>query len=144
MQLSLPFEQPPLLQKVRDLLLAKLGPQRDAQRHDPESQLIKAIISSKTRDDISDRAFGRLCAIMPSWDGLCDFPEDLLTIVIGDVQHAERKSQWLVATARLIRAKQGWFDLSFLAGWTTDDAIHWLRQLPGVDFKVASVVVNFS
>ncbi len=106
---------------------------------------MKAMLSSKTRDAVSEPAFGRVCAVLPSWDALSDFPEDLLARIVGlEVTHAERKTAQIVAAAQVICAKRGRFDLTFLADWPADDAQVWLRRLPGVGPKVAAVVVNFS
>lgn len=54
MQLSLPISTENPLRSVRDRLLAVHGSQRDALRHDPVSQAIKAILGACTRDGISN------------------------------------------------------------------------------------------
>ena len=60
MQLSFPFEGEHILLKARDRLVGILGPQRDEQRYEPTPQWVKAMISSRTYDAISDEAFARL------------------------------------------------------------------------------------
>jgi hypothetical protein len=47
MQFSLAVDPTPILPRIRTRLLARLGPQRDALRLDPVSQLVLAIISSR-------------------------------------------------------------------------------------------------
>ena len=60
MQLSLALNDRLAVWQIRDRLLRRLGPQRDAVRRDPVSQLVNAIISAKTRDEVSSAAFERL------------------------------------------------------------------------------------
>lgn len=60
MQFSLAVDPTPILPRIRTQLLARLGPQRDALRLDPVSQLVLTIISSRTRDEVSLHVFERI------------------------------------------------------------------------------------
>ena len=68
MQLSLPFDIPPPqpLRPIRDRLIAVHGSQRDQQRHDPNTQFLKAMLSSRTYDAVSNDAFLRILKLFPS------------------------------------------------------------------------------
>jgi endonuclease-3 len=143
-QFTLALEAQPFLVQLRDRLLAVFGPQRDAQRFDPTSQLINAMLSSRTRDEVSRRAFDRLRHRYPVWDRLiCAAPEDIEAI-IHPVTFAARKAAELPIALGMIRAATGGLDLHFLADDNEEAAMQWLRRLYGVDTKIAAAVLNFS
>jgi endonuclease-3 len=144
MQLSLALNDRPILWRIRARLLARIGPQRDALRRDPVSQLVNAIIGTKTRDEVSSAAFEGLRRRYASWDALrLAAPGELLEI-IAPVQHADRKVVHLPQALRNIVASTGSLELDFLVDWDEEMAMQWLRRLPGVMSKVAATVLNFS
>ena len=102
------------------------------------------MISSCTLDTVSNPAFKRLEAALPSLDMLPDADRDMIARIIWDVTYAPDKARHLVAAARIIRDRRGRFDLTFLSDWTVSDAMSWLCQLPGIKSKVAAVILNFS
>ncbi len=144
MQRSLAFTDDTLLGTIRARLLAILGPQRDAQRLDPISQLVKASISSRTRDRVAARAFAQLCQRYASWDLLSRETAGVIEALIRPVTFADRKAADLPAALRMIRARTGRLDLEFLVDWEDEVAMHWLDGLPGVGAKIAATVLNFS
>lgn len=144
MQLSLALNDRPVMWQIRERLRARLGPQRDAERRDPVSQLVSAIISAKTRDEVSSPAFERLQRRYRSWDALrLASPGEVLSI-IAPVHHAESKALYLPQALRNIVASTGSLDLDFLVDLEEEVAMQWLRRLPGVMSKVAATVLNFS
>jgi endonuclease-3 len=144
MQLSLALNERPILWRIRARLLARIGPQRDAVRRDPVSQLVNAIISAKTRDEVSSASFERLRRRYASWDALrLAAPGEVLNI-IAPVHHADDKAVWLPQALRNIVASTGSLELEFLVDWDEEAAMQWLRRLPGVMSKVAATVLNFS
>lgn len=144
MQLSLPLDLHSKLSQVRDRLIEVYGPQRDTHRHDPTTQFVKAMISSRTRDAVSSAAFLRVCASLPSRDALPDADPGTIATVIQDVTYAPDKAVHLVKAAQIIRAHYGQFDLASLADRPVEDAMLWLRRLPGIQSKVAASILNFS
>jgi endonuclease-3 len=144
MQLSLALNDRLLVWQIRDRLLRRLGPQRDAVRRDPVSQLVNAIISAKTRDEVSSAAFERLRQRYPSWDALRLAVPGEVEDIIASVHHADRKAVHLPQALRNIVASTGSLDLDFLVDWDEEMAMQWLRRLPGVMSKVAATVLNFS
>ena len=143
MQLSLQLDDTCLLQEVRDRLLTLYGPQRDAERHDPLSQLIKAIMSSCTVDAISQAEFCKLHA-MVSWEVLPDSKPATLAAIFPAVTRPAEKAAHIVGATGAIRAKRGSLDLDFLKDWPVNVGLDWLDRLPGVGSKIAAVVLNFS
>jgi endonuclease-3 len=144
MQMQLAFEASPLLPRIRDRLLAALGPQRPDARLGPISQLIKAMISARTYDEASWAAFVKLRTAYPDWAYLADAPSLEVERVIEAVTHAEKKAVYVPAALRLIIARIGRLDLSLLAGKSVEEAMYWLRGLPGVGCQTAAAALNFS
>src|SRR5260221_6539624 len=144
MQLSLALNDRQVLWQIRGRLLARLGPQRDAMRRDPVSQLVNAIISAKTRDEVSSAAFERLRRRYPSWDALRLAAPGEVEAIIAPVHHADSKAVYLPQALRKIVASTGSLELDFLIDWDEEMAMQWLRGLAGVKSKVAATVLNFS
>jgi endonuclease III len=143
-QLQLPFDIDPILPRIHARLLAVHGPRRGQERHDPTSQLVKAMISTRSLDAASDAAYLLLRRHFSSWDLLPDADPTAILPLLADVTHASDKAMRLVDCGRLIRDRRGRFDLAFLAGWTADQAMAWLQKLPGIGPEVAAAALNFS
>jgi endonuclease-3 len=144
MQLSFLPEIDARLPAIHGRLLEISGPQRGFLRPDPIPQFVLALIGTRTRDAVSEKAAVDLHAALRSWDKLPEADPDAVAAVIGNVQFAADKAVRLVAAARMIRMRRGSFDLDFLSGWPVEDALRWLRGLPGVQTKVAAATLNFS
>jgi endonuclease-3 len=144
MQLSLDLERPPFLTRVRALLFDRYGPQRDADRLDPISQLILAMISARTHDEVSLPVFGRLQRSFPKWDLLSRAGAAEIQTILRPVTFAERKADLLPRALRMIAARAGGLKLDFLADWDEEAALHWLKALPGVGAKASAAALNFS
>lgn len=143
MQMQLAFEAS-LLPRIRDRLLAAFGPQRPDARLGPISQLIKSILSSRTYDEAAWSAFVKLRAAYPDWAYLAEAASGEVERVIEAVTDAEKKAVYIPSALRLIIARIGRLDLSLLAGKSVEEAIYWLRGLPGVGCKHAAEALNFS
>ncbi len=143
MQLSLPLCQLSFLTDVHERLLRVYGPQRDTERHDPTSQLFKAMASSCTRDAVSQAAYERLRKKF-AWEDLPDVTPEAVAAVIAAVTRPYEKAIRIIASARIIRAQRGRVGVDFLVNWPTDAAFTWLDRLPGVGSKIAAAVLNFS
>src|SRR5687768_137718 len=115
MQLSLPFGTLQRLPPIRDRLIAVYGPQSDERRHHPNTQFLKAMISSCTRDAVSNAAFARLRTSLLSLEELADTDPDAIVRTIWDVTYASDKARRLVEAAGIICRHRGRFDLAFLA-----------------------------
>jgi endonuclease-3 len=88
MQFSLAIDQAPILPRIRTRLLSCYGPQRDSLRLDPVSQLVLAIISARTRDEISLRAFERLARRYRPWSALGHADPPAIEAIIRPVTEA--------------------------------------------------------
>ena len=144
MQLSFPLDDDPLLPRVSARLRATASPRRDEPRRDPVSQLVRSMLGSKTRDEVSIQAFERLRDWYPSWDLLQRAPPRRIERAIWMVNHADRQAAQLPQALRMIVARSGALALDFLADWDEEVAMRWLVALPGVGPKIAASVLNFS
>ncbi len=144
MQLSLALNDRSIMLQLRAQLISSFGPQRDAHRLDPVSQLVNGIISARTTDDVSFPAFVRLRRRYASWDLLRQAARSEIEEIIHPVTFAEGKAQYLPQALRMIVARCGSLDLDFLADWDEEMAMQWLDGLPGVGAKIAATVLNFS
>lgn len=132
------------LDRWRALLDAAWGPADPPRRRTPVGQLVKSLISSRTRDAVSEaayhalnRRFGRASAIAAA-----DPVE--VEAVIADVTFADVKARRLVEALRAIQLERPDLDLSFLRDRPLADALAWLEMLPGVGRKTAAAVLNFT
>lgn len=139
-RLALPSDLP----AVRDRLRAVFGPQRTEHRMDPVSQLIKAVVGSRTYDEVAWAAFIRLRAAFPNWATLTLADPAQIEPVIDPVTHAADKARRLPILIRVIILKRGELDLDFLRDEPLDEAMEWLTRLPGVGVKAAAATLNFS
>lgn len=114
------------------------------QRRTPVGQLVKSLISARTRDAVSLAAYRRLSVRYGSADGLAQAEPAAVERLIGDVTFAEAKAAHLVAALRMIEAADGGFALDHLATRPLAEALAWLERLPGVARKVAASTLNAS
>lgn len=146
MQLSLALDPraAPLVADTHKRLLAAFGEFGGTPRLDPVDQLVKSLISSRTYDQLSWPAFYSLKARYKPWESLIEADPEEIQALIAQVVHAESKAVWLREALALIVQMRGELSLGFLAGMPVEEAMAWLRRLPGVGDKVAASVLNFS
>jgi endonuclease-3 len=137
------FEDGIDLREIRDRLLKIFGPQHDDERFDPLSQLVYGVIASRTRDDVSMKAFLRLRACCPSWGELIETPTDVIEYAIQTVTFAEKKAVDLPIMLLMLEKRHG-LDLDFLADLEEETAMRYLMALHAVGPKIAATVLNFS
>lgn len=124
---------------------ARLGPVAvPARRRTPVGQLVKSLISARTRDAVSIAAYRRLGARYGSAEALARAEPAAVEAVIADVTFAADKAERLVAALRAVEAEDGGFALDHLAVRPLAEALAWLERLPGVARKVAASTLNAS
>jgi len=129
---------------VLKLLSAEYGEKRWRARKSPVAVLVQTILSQNTSDRNSERAFKHLLASFDGW-------EKIANVGVGRIREAIKvgglgtvKARYIKQSLQEIRRRQGGFELDFLRKLPVDEARDWLRQLPGVGMKTASVVLLFS
>lgn len=140
-RLALPSDLPPVRDRLRTVFGVVEAPERWM---DPVSQLIRAVLGSRTYDEVSWAAFFRLQHAYPDWTGLGDATVDEIEAIIDPVTFADQKARQLPLLIRLIILKRGALELDFLADEPVEDAMFWLVQLSGVGVKCAAAALNFS
>lgn len=129
---------------MRDRLRARFGPVALTGRLAPINQLVKSLLGSRTRDEVSWRAYERLVGNYPRWSEAAAAETADLEAIIAGVTFADVKARRLKQALLGIAASAPDFDLSTLAGRPVDEALGWLERFPGVGRKVASATLNFS
>lgn len=110
----------------------------------PMAQLVKSLISSRTRDTVSWPVFLRLVERHPTWQAMRTASVETIEADIADVTNAKDKAAFLLRTLAMIEARHPDFDIGFLETVPLERALAWLQHLPGVGPKVAASVMNFS
>jgi endonuclease-3 len=111
---------------------------------EPVGALVKSIISCRTKDEVSLRAYNRLIARYPYWNAVIVAGAREVGDVIGEVTLAEREAVYVCEALRRISVTHPDFDLGFLGKEPVNQALDWLERLPGVGRKVSAATLNFS
>lgn len=129
-----------------DKLLAEVYGDRKWRRHaEPIDELIATVLSQHTNDINRDRAFRQLKKRFPSWEQVLRAPVRSIASAIKPAGLSNQKAPRIKAMLKQIsEANNGNLSLEFLAGMPADEAINWLKSLPGVGPKTAACVLLFS
>ena len=115
---------------------------------DPLSELVSSLLSHRTRNADSGRAFKSLRAAFPTWAAVRDAPTADVERAIVACTWPEQKAPRLQHVLRTIAADRdgdlGEHALDFLAELPIADARGWLERLPGVGPKTSAAVLSFS
>lgn len=132
------------LTRWRGLLERYFGDPLPVARRTPIGQLVKSMLSGRTRDAVSTAAYDALVSIYPSPPELARASAAAIAEVVAPVTFAESKAANLAdALARIGRARPD-YDLAFLADLPLAGALAWLERLPGVARKVSASTLNAS
>ncbi len=112
---------------------------------DPLSELVSSLLSHRTKNADSHRAFQNLLTRFPDgWAAVRDAP-------VADVQEAlapctwpEQKAPRLQEILRRIGEERGDLSLDFLESLSVPEARVWMERLPGVGPKTSAAVLAFS
>ncbi|MBN9222150.1 MAG: endonuclease [Mesorhizobium sp.] len=144
MQLTMRIGMDADLLYIVERLRQRFPPLPPFPRLDPISQLVKSLISSRTKDEVSWPTFWKLVGLYPQWRQMMEAPVSDIERAIAQVTFAEDKAANLLLTLRGVAKEHPDFDLTFLGDMTVSDAHKWLQGLDGVAVKVAASTLNFS
>ena len=116
----------------------------EAREIDPVDLLVQTILSQNTSDTNSLRAFGRLKSAFPDYEALLSAPAQSLADEIRTGGLAEIKADRIRRALAKIKRDAGAIDLRSLPALGREGARDYLRTLPGVGPKTASVVLLFA
>jgi endonuclease-3 len=113
---------------------------------DPLSELVSSLLSHRTKNADSGRAFKALRAEFgEGWAAVRDAPVDRVQELISAVTWPEQKAPRIQAVLRGITGRRGGdLSLDFLATLTPAAARAWLEEIPGVGPKTSAAVLSFS
>ena len=111
---------------------------------DPLSELVSSLLSHRTRNADSGRAFRQLRERFPTWEAVRDAPTAEVQETIAACTWPEQKAPRLQEILRIITEQRGSLSLDFLETMPSDEAREWLQTLPGVGPKTSAAVLAFS
>lgn len=115
---------------------------RPVRRRTALGQLVKSMLSGRTRDAVSIGAYDALVARFPTPRLLATALAAEIEAVVAPVTFAADKAAHIAAALRTIERERPDFDLAFLAERPLADALVWLERLPGVGRKVSASALN--
>ncbi|MBF9196583.1 endonuclease III domain-containing protein [Microvirga terrestris] len=111
---------------------------------DPVSELISSLLSHRTRNADSGRAFKALRARYADWPAMMNAPTEEVEATIEGVTWPEQKAPRLQAVLHAIEERHGSLSLDFLKNMPVEEARAWLESIPGVGPKTSAAVLSFS
>jgi len=114
---------------------------------DPLSELVSSLLSHRTKNADSSRAFKRLQEAFPAWPQVLAAPVDEVEKCIAACTWPEQKAPRLQQILRAVQDDRGALEedsLDFLGELPVAEARAWLEKLPGVGPKTSAAVLCFS
>ena len=111
---------------------------------DPMSELISALLSHRTKNKDSGKAFKQLRAAFPTWEEVRDADNEAVQKAIAPCTWPEQKAPRIQQVLTQITKRQGSLSLDFLSDISVPEARDWLEGLTGVGPKTSAAVLSFS
>lgn len=111
---------------------------------DPLSELVSSLLSHRTKNKDSGRAFKQLRQQFSTWEAVRDADVAAVEDAIAPCTWPDQKAPRLQQILRLITELRGELSLDFLEDLPVADARAWLERLPGVGPKTSAAVLLFS
>lgn len=119
---------------------------------DPLSELIRSLLSHRTKNRDSARAYRQLRAAFPTWVAVRDAPTEAVQAALAPCTWPEQKAPRVQAILREVGVRLagtpgealGDDALDFLGDMPVRQARDWLEALPGVGPKTSAAVLSFS
>ena len=114
---------------------------------DPLSELVSALLSHRTKNADSHRAYLELRATYPTWEAVRDAPTEAVQHAIRACTWPEQKAPRIQAVLREISERCGTeapCALDFLADMPIPAARAWLESISGVGPKTSAATLLFS
>ncbi len=113
---------------------------------DPLSELVSALLSHRTKNADSARAYRQLRERFPTWEAVRDAPVEEVEAAIAPCTWPEQKAPRIqeVLTAISNAPETDGLSLDALADWPASRARPWLQAFKGVGPKTSAAVLLFS
>ncbi len=136
---------PDEIRQVDSLLLQIYGDKRWRKRAEPVDELILTVLSQHTNDLNRDRAFEQLKSRFPLWEQVLTAKTRSIAAAIKAAGLSNQKAPRIKAILKQISEfNSGKLSLDFLSDMPIEEAMRWLKRLPGVGPKTAGCVLLFS
>ncbi|TPG59594.1 Fe-S cluster assembly protein HesB [Roseomonas nepalensis] len=112
--------------------------------HAPMDELVSSLLSHRTRNADSARAFRNLKERFSDWAAVRDAPVAAVEEALRPCTWPEAKAPALQRILTLITGRRGALNLDHLAEMPVPEARAWLESLPGVGPKTSAAVLSFS
>lgn len=140
------------LARVYELLIETYGEPKNSPDYDPLGGLVGTILSQHTSDINSGRAYQQLIATFPTWEEVRDAPIQEVANAIRSGGLANIKAPRIQdALFTLTEQQEAYEETKSLAEYlynelvkrTPEEALRYLRSIPGVGPKTAACVLMF-
>lgn len=112
---------------------------------DPVSELVSTLLSHRTKNETTAKAYKQLVLNFPNWEAVKDADADAVEACIHSVTYAIQKTGYIQnALQRISDFNGGAISLDFLKTMPPQAARDWLEEMPGVGAKTSAAVLNFS
>jgi endonuclease III len=119
-------------------------PGQTERKRPPIDELILTILSQNTSDVNSRQSFRRLWSRFGSWQAVARASTAGIEEAIKPGGLGRVKAERIKVVMKRISHERGELSLDFLAHLPMEEAVAWLRRLPGVGPKTAACVLLFS
>lgn len=131
--------------EIHEILCAQYGcPINYFHNLDPLDELVSSLLSHRTKNADSSRAFRQLREKFPDWKSVLNAPVAEVEAAIAPATWPEQKAPRIQAILHEIEDKTGVLSLDFLAEMSVREARDWLENLNGVGPKTSAAVLSFS
>ena len=138
---------PDLVTKTRDAherLNDHYGIQAIYGRADPMHELVGTILSHRTTHANEVTAYRTMRERFPSWEAVRDAPLADLIDAIRAANYPEVKAPYIQNLLAYLIRETGAANIDFLRDLSTEDAMKWLTDLPGIGPKTATLLLLFN
>ena len=111
---------------------------------EPLDELISSLLSHRTKNADSARAWKQLRQRFATWEEVLEAPVDEVREAIAPSTWPEQKAPRIQAVLREIQTRTGGFNLDFLENLGVVQARAWLESITGIGPKTSAAVLCFS
>ena len=132
------------LKTVYERLVEMHGELEHVPRREPMRELISTVLSQRTTHADEELAYTRMLERYEIWENVRDAIESELAHELRSSRYPETKARNIKAILSRLFDERGAADIDFLAELSAAEGMTWLRSLPGVGLKTASLVLLFN
>ncbi len=130
--------------EAHERLNAQYGVQEIYGRADPMHELIGTILSHRTTHDNEVTAYRTMRERFPTWQEVQAAPLPDLIDAIRTATYPEVKAPYIQQVLAHLFRERGEANLDFLQAMSTEEAMKWLTDLPGIGPKTATLLLLFN